>query len=267
MSEGDTIAKLAAYLQPVLCDRCIDHGTLRDHPTVDLAGRTVTDVFAHGKHLFIAFDDDHLLRSHLGMWGSWHHYARDEPWQKPERQASIVLQMEDRVYVCFNAAQVELMRKHGVRARHFDITLGPDLLSGPVDYDDIVHRARQLAGPSTPIADVLLDQRIACGIGNVYKSEVLFVEHCHPTTPLGIIDDAGLVSLYGQAATLLRTNVRSGPRITRPAQDDAGELWVYGRTARPCLHCLTPIVSARVGKAQRSTFWCPQCQPAPPDDT
>ncbi|WP_078119775.1 DNA-formamidopyrimidine glycosylase family protein [Thiosocius teredinicola] len=261
MPEGDTIFKLAAYLKPVLTDQRIQVGTLRDQPAVDLAGREITDVFAHGKHLFIAFDDEHMLRSHLGMWGSWHHYAIDETWQKPARQASIVLELGQRVYVCFNAQQVELMRKHGVRARQFGIVMGPDLLADEVDIDDIVTRAREMSAPSRPIADVLLDQRIASGIGNVYKSEVLFIECCQPASELQQLDHAVLRNLYQRASELLNENTRGGPRITRRANDQADTLWVYGRTGLPCLRCDTPIESMRFGKAQRSTFWCPHCQP------
>ncbi len=261
MPEGDTIFKLAAYLKPVLTDQRIRIATLRDQPSVDLAGLEITDVFAHGKHLFIAFDDEHMLRSHLGMWGSWHHYAVDETWQKPARQASIVLEIGQRVYVCFNAQQVELMRKRGVRARQFGIVTGPDLLADEVGIADIVSRARQMSEPSKPIADVLLDQRFASGIGNVYKSEVLFIERCHPAAELQHVDDAVLGALYQQASALLHDNTRRGPRITRRANDQAGTLWVYGRTGLPCLRCDTPIESMRFGKAQRSTFWCPHCQP------
>ena len=109
----------------------------------------------------------------------------------------------------------------------------------------------------------LLDQRVATGIGNVYKSEVLFVCSLHPRTGLGDVADDALSGLYREAATLLGRNVGGGPRVTRRAADEAGLLWAYGRTAQPCLRCDTRIVSARLGRRQRSTFWCPGCQPGP----
>lgn len=266
MPEGDTVFKLAHYLRPALKGYRLLGGRLAPRPEADLsgimlAGRRVEDVFARGKHLFIAFDDGRLLRSHLGMHGSWHGYARDESWQRPTRQASIVLETEPRVFVCFNAAQVEWLLADGLRERSFRQGLGPDLLGDGLDADGIARRARTRPA-STPIADVLLDQRIACGVGNVYKSEVLFIERLHPLTRLDQCDDDRLRSLYRQAADLLHANLGSGPRITRHARDQAGGQWVYGRTGLPCLACDAPILSARLGGHQRSTFWCPVCQKA-----
>lgn len=261
MPEGDTVFKLAAFLQPALQGRRLIAGRVRDDHTIDLAGRRVDDVYAHGKHLFILFDDDSLLRSHLGMWGSWHHYAPGERWQRPASQACVVFDVGERVYVCFNARQMELLRRDGVRARKLGIVLGPDLMAADVDGDVIVGRAREIVDPKAPVSDVLLDQRIACGIGNVYKSEVLFLERHHPATPLQALDDTQLAALYRRASTLLNGNRRSGPRIIRRAGDDAGALWVYRRTGRPCLQCDAPIESAALGRDRRSTYWCPQCQP------
>jgi len=261
MPEGDTIFKLAAYLRGELSGRRLVGGSINSLPGVDLAGAEVEEVYARGKHLFIELDRQRLLRSHLGMRGSWHGYAPGEPWRKPARQASIVVDTGQRVFVCFNALQVEMMRGSGVLKRKFDITLGPDLLSAPVDVTTCARRARELLGPQTPIVDVLLDQRVAGGIGNVYKSEVLFVQRCHPATQLGGLDDVVLTGLYNVASRLLAENVRGGPRVTRRANDQAGRLWVYGRTGRPCLRCDTPVRSARMGRDQRSTFWCPGCQP------
>lgn len=263
MPEGDTIFKLAAFLQPALTGQRLVGGTLRDNKAVDLTGSKISDVYARGKHLFIALDHGRLLRSHLGMWGSWHHYAPGEAWQRPARQASIVLDTGERVYVCFNALQVEMLRERGVRARKLGIVLGPDLMAVDVDINGIIERLHALCEPSMPVADLLLDQRVACGIGNVYKSETLFVERCHPATPLSAIDDAHLRALYLCAARLLDGNRRGGPRITRRASDEAGQRWVYGRTGQPCLICDTPIASMLFGRGQRSTYWCSQCQSDP----
>ena len=262
MPEGDTVFKLAAYLRPVLGGRRLVAGSVRGMPDARLAGVTLGEVYARGKHLFIELDGRRLLRSHLGMWGSWHAYAPGAAWRKPRRQASIVLDIGDRVLVCFNALQVEILRNAGVRRRAFDAMLGPDLLASPLDIDGLLRRARELGGPDTPIADVLLRQQVASGIGNVYKSEVLFLERCDPATPLVRVGDALLTALYRQAARLLRRNLHGGPRVTRWASDDAGRLWVYGRSGQPCLRCDGVIRSARLGAKQRSTFWCPCCQPA-----
>jgi endonuclease-8 len=260
MPEGDTIFKLAAFLAPALSGRRIVSGAAHAATRVTLDGRQVETVYARGKHLFIAFDLAMVLRSHLGMRGSWHHYPPGATWQRPRQQASIVLDVGDRVYVCFNAKQVELVHHHGVREKQLETMLGQDLLGDSVDYGAIVERARTLSDDHRPIADVLLDQRIACGIGNVYKSESLFLRGWHPARPLGSVPNESLQGLYHEARRQLGRNLRGGPRVTRRTADGTGRLWVYGRTAQPCLRCDTPIVSAMLGAQQRSTFWCPRCQ-------
>jgi endonuclease-8 len=222
MPEGDTVFKLAGYLRPQLGGRRLVAGKVRGMPETTLAGRCIDDVYARGKHLFIEFDQSWLLRSHLGMRGSWHAYAAGEPWQKPPRQASIVLDIGERLFVCFNALEVEFLRNTGVRRRAFDAALGPDLLGDRLDIETILRRARELGDPDMPVADVLLSQRIASGIGNVYKSEVLFLEACHPATPLARMADAQLAALYRQASRLLRRNRHGGPRVTRWVNDAAG---------------------------------------------
>jgi endonuclease-8 len=260
MPEGDTVHKLAAYLAPELGGRSLVAGVAQAAATVDLAGRQVEAVFAQGKHLFIEFDDAWLLRIHLGMWGSWHGYAVDEAWRKPRRQASVVLGTGERVFVCFNARQVELLRHQGVRRRTLAMALGPDLLAPALDEARIVQRARSLVAAATPILDVLLDQRIASGIGNVYKSEVLYLEGLHPMVRLGELNDDRLIDAYRRARGLLQRNTGGGPRVTRWANDAAGRLWVYGRGRQPCLRCAQSIRVARLGKDVRSTYWCPTCQ-------
>ena len=262
MPEGDTIFKLAGYLEPVLQGRELVAGYVRSTESVDLAGSRIGRICSKGKHLFIELDDDRLLRSHLGMWGSWHVYAPGEPWQKPARQASILLDTGERVFVCFNAVAVEILRRTGVRRRVLGATLGPDLLAEPVDYERIILRARDIAAEDTPIVDLLLDQRLACGVGNVYKSEVLFLDGCHPETTLQQLSNERLTRLYTCASRLLGGNTRGGPRVTRMANDDVARFWVYGRGGQPCLQCDHVIRSARLGKAMRSTYWCPGCQPA-----
>ena len=262
MPEGDTVHKLAGYLGSALKGRQLVAGYARTTQSIDLAGSRIGRVFSRGKHLFIELDQDRLLRSHLGMWGSWHVYASGEPWQKPRRQGSILLDIGEREFVCFNAAAVEILRRAGIRAHVLDATIGPDLLANPVDYQRIFLRAREFASGDTPILDVLLDQRVACGIGNVYKSEVLFLSGCHPETPLEDLSDKHITRMYALASRLLSRNTRGGPRVTRMANDDASRLWVYGRAGRPCLQCDAIIRSAKLGKALRSTYWCPGCQRA-----
>jgi len=263
MPEGDTVHKLARYLRPALVGRTLRAGEVRGRPDVALAGRRVREVFARGKHLFCELDGDLVLRSHLGLHGSWHRYAVGEPWRVPERQASLVLATERDVYVCFHAKQVELLdARRGARDGRF-ADLGPDLVLGVPDAALVDRRVAAFADPDAPVVDVLLDQRVASGIGNVYKSEVLFLEGVHPLTRLRALGTEGLLRLYATAHRLLGRNLTGGPRVTRGRRDGAGDLWVYGRRGCPCFECGAPIEARRTGRGNRSTSWCPRCQPRP----
>jgi endonuclease-8 len=262
MPEGDTIHKLANYLAPRLETRVVDRVRAADPSAMRLCGgQRVSRVFAKGKHLFIEFENEWLLRSHLGMYGSWHRYRENEAWKKPRRQASLEIAAEGEVFVCFNAKEVELVHAPGVRKRIVDTRLGPDLACADFYVTAMAQRAREFLEDDAPLTDVLLDQRIACGIGNVYKSEVLFIEGLPPLATLGMLGDEQLNRLYATAAQLIQRNLGGGPRVTRFESDGAGRLWVYGRGGLPCLRCDSRINSARMGKNHRSTYFCEQCQP------
>lgn len=261
MPEGDTVHKLANYLAPRLeGQRLVDFHMGDAFAERQCQGQRIRRVFAHGKHLFFELENAFFVRSHLGMYGDWHRYRPGEAWRKPAWRASITLATEDAIYVCFNAREVELVPASSVRRRLLEGRLGPDLLGADTDFDRIVQRAREMLPPDTPVIDGLLDQRVAAGIGNVYKSEILFIERCPPLTPQGDLTDDGLRRMFVLAAELLSKNLGGGPRVTRFERDAAGRQWVYGRRGLPCLRCEARIESARLGRDHRSTYWCPGCQ-------
>lgn len=262
MPEGDTIFKLAAALKPELEGERVVSLELRGAPAGQPAPERITAVEARGKHLLFRFDDGRVLRSHLGLHGDWHRYAKDEPWRRPARQATIRLETEHALYVCFNGREWQWLRDAGIAERNLHARLRHDLLAEQLDLDGVIDRARELLEPAAPLVDVLLDQRVAAGIGNVYKSEILFLEGVDPMLPLQAADDELLQRLFRTARQLLQRNVGGGPRTTRDAGDGAGRLWVYGRRGQACFRCGELVRSAKRGHHLRSTYWCPACQPA-----
>ncbi len=211
-----------------------------------------------GKHLLIAFAGGIVLRTHLRMSGSWHLYRTGERWQKPAHLVRALVEVDGWVAVCFSAPVVELERSPPVGH------LGPDLCRPDADVDECVARMATLADPATELADVLLDQRIACGVGNVYKSEVCWACRVPPRTPIGLVDEPTRRALIDVATRQLRANLTGGPRQT--VSGAPGTLAVYGRAGQPCRRCGTPIRVARTGPHARSTYWCPTCQPRPEPD-
>lgn len=265
MPEGDTIFRTADVLRAVLLGRRITAARslarpgLRRPPDLDrLVGSTVTAVEPRGKHLLIAFDNGLTLRTHLRMSGSWHRYRVGEAWARPASQAGAVLETAESVAVCFNAPVVELLTTVELARSRSLATLGPDLLGGSFGLDEAVRRLRER--DAVPIAEALLDQRAAAGIGNVYKSEVCFLERVDPWAPVGSLDDDTLWRLLTSARRLLQANIGGGRRVTTGARVRGGGLWVYGRGGRPCRRCGTAIEGRRQGEQARMTYWCPHCQ-------
>lgn len=263
MPEGDTIHQIAGLLRSRLEGVRLEGGTLAQDAQLSLAGRRVEGVESLGKHLLLHLDRNELLRVHLGMHGSWRRYAKGAEPKAPEPRRSVVLELAGETLVCLDAKEVERLRAGGLHERDLRRRLGPDLMGAEPDFDAVLERVRGQAD-TTPLCQVLLDQGIACGIGNVYKCETLFLERLHPLTKVGALDDARLLALYRRAHLLLRSNEAGGPRRTRGSRgirgDGGGELWVYRRGGRPCARCRTPIARERLGRPPRSTYWCPACQ-------
>lgn len=261
MPEGDTIQRIADYLGPKLVGTRLVAARLAGDPTADLAGVRVELIEARGKHLLLRLGNERTLRCHLGMHGSVHEYAHGERWKLPERAASLVLATDAAVYVCFRAEEVELLVSGGAREAKLDRRVGPDLLAPDAPaFDELPARARALLRAEAPAVDVLLDQRVTAGIGNVYKSELLFLESVPPLLPLAELGDDTLVRLYTRGRALLQKNLGSGPRSTRGAREGSRALWVYRREGEACLRCGEPVRRARLGRGLRSTYWCPVCQ-------
>ena len=145
--------------------------------------------------------------------------------------------------------------------------LGPDILSPDLDLEAVTRRAVAYAryGPRE-VGDLIMDQRIASGIGNVYKSEALFLARIHPRRQGHGLPDTLWSHLYGIAADLMAANLDTGSRTTVPADRRDGpsspRLWVYRRRGEPCLNCDTSIERIEQGSQLRSTYYCPTCQPA-----
>jgi endonuclease-8 len=255
--EGDTLHNIAARLRPALVG-----AELRrfDAPRLvgprPRAGKPIGAVDAVGKHLMVAFGDGVVLQTHLRMTGSWHLYAAGERWRKPAHLMRARIGVEGWDAVCFSAPVVRTHLGEVAAARSV-AHLGPDLCRPDADIDSAVERMAAVCDEATTIADALLDQRIAAGIGNVYKSEVLWAHRIDPFVPVTAIEVGMRAELLATASRLLQANLGTTRRQTVP-----GGLGVYGRTRRPCRRCGSPIRSRRHGAQARSTYWCPRCQPA-----
>ena len=244
MPEGDTIWRTAAALRRHLSGKAVVDS--RPQSIARLRGRRIEGVEATGKHLVMQFEGGIALHSHMGMTGSWHLYRPGERWREPAWTATAVLDFDDVVAVCFAAPKMELVADPEQPVAH----LGPDILVDPFDLDEVIRRAR--VADAATIGELLLDQRISCGIGNIYKCESLWVEQMDPWAAPNELGDDALRQLYLTARELMRRSLAARVGRQRHA--------VHARGGRPCPRCGTPIRIGVQGQQARLTYFCPRCQ-------
>jgi len=276
MPEGDTIHHAAKRLRETLVGHDIvelatphpRHG--RDRWPERLSGRAVRGVDAHGKHLFVRFEGELTLHSHLRLTGMWGVYRRGRRWSRSPHRAWLVLRTGQREVVQFDGPVLELMTDSRTRFDQRLTGLGPDIIG-----DDFSERAylRRLRGddPTRGIGEALLDQRNLAGIGNVWKSEACFLAGVDPWRHSGDVSDDEALEIVHEARPLMLISAERGGHIVsyRPQRNasrrrriapDEESTWVYGRAGRPCRRCATPIRVHGQGDDNRATFWCPACQ-------
>ena len=259
MPEGDTVWLTAHRLNQALAGRQVSEFELRVPKLAlsDLAGATITDVLARGKHILMRFDNDHTLHSHLRMDGSW-------------RIAAARARSRDAFDVRAVVANAD-WRATGHRVHDLDIartsagdrwvaSLGPDIL-GP-DWDPGRAQANLRSQPGRRIVEALLDQSNLAGVGNMYAAELLFVTGVDPFTDVQEVRNVERV--VATAHRLLRANRDHPEQSTTGRTERREQHWVYLRSGQPCRRCGTPISSAQIGTPpqHRTTYWCPRCQPS-----
>jgi endonuclease-8 len=281
MPEGDTLFRAATTLRKALLGRIVTRfesevpGVAVVDDRTPVAGRRVSAVEARGKHLLITFSvepseneptpdtsapnaSDLILHTHLRMTGSWHVYRPGERWQKPERYAKVVIYTDAFVAPCFSAPVVELLTEWQTQ-RHTDLQeLGPDAMTDEFDAEEA--KQRLLRRPEVEIGVALMNQRLMAGVGNVYKSEVLFMLRVSPFAKVGELGESMIEQLVAESHRLLRLNQDRGSRRTVFGLSERDRLWAYGRSGEPCRVCGATIHMRRQGLDARSTYYCPHCQ-------
>ncbi len=277
MPEGDTIFRTATVLRSWLTGRQVSAIESPSSRVVasertrmeSLIGCVVGEVEARGKNLLMRFDREPsvghavplanslVLHTHMRMTGSWHVYSGDSVWLRPRNQARLVIHCDERLAVCFNVPVLSLEPIKDLTRNRSLRGLGPDVLVEPLDLESILNRVTQ--HNDRPIGDVLLDQSVVCGIGNIYRCESLFIERLNPSTTMSHVDRSSFSNVVATAARLMRANL--GPSGSRDLGIGHGVSNVYGRAGLPCRRCGESVETGRLGTQARIVFWCPGCQP------
>jgi endonuclease-8 len=225
-----------------------------------LDGRVLTTTEAHGKHLWLGFDDERWLHVHLGLYGTW--TFGEAPAPAPVGAVRVRLESETSWADLRGPTACEVVgpaEKSGVQAR-----LGPDPLDPKASGEPAW---RKVSASRTSVAALLMDQSVVAGVGNVYRAEVLFRARLDPHRPGRLLRPEDWQGLWGDLRVLMRAGVRAGRIVTtRPEhrqrrsgvvrRDDAH--YVYRRTGLPCRLCGTEVVTEVL--AARNLYRCPVCQ-------
>jgi len=254
MPEGDSVAGHAQRLRPLLVShRVVEVGGTA--PSVRANSRRMLDadvdgIRTSGKNLVIDFSTGYSARIHLGMSGRW---QVGPVVRTVHGSARLILATTSHRVACHAAPTVEVDRTPTIDDEL--ARLGPDLL-GDFEVAEFLRRAR--IANDTSLAEMLMDQRVLAGIGNVYKSELLFLAGIHPDTSTSEVSDAQLRAMAAEAKRLLASNVGSLRRSTTGSHARGQETWVYGQAGMGCRLCGTRV--ERGSHGGRVTYWCPRCQ-------
>jgi endonuclease-8 len=252
MPEGDTIAYAAHRIRPILVGAVPQiearHGSVRGWDE-RLAGRTVEAIESYGKHLFIRFEGDLAIHSHLKMTGSWYTGRVGGRWRRAPRRAWLALRARDHEVVQFDGPVLELLTGLRSRIDRRLANLGPDILAADFDQGRFLKRLRE-DDAGRGVGDALLDQSTVAGIGNMWKAEGCFDVGLDPFRPLRTITDAEVMAVIEALRPRMADSAKGGTQMR--------ERHVYRLTR--CIRCGGPIASRGQGDDNRMAYWCPRCQ-------
>lgn len=250
----------AQRLRTVLAGRALTRSEFRvpQLATTDLTGRRVLAVEARGKHLLTRLEGDVTLHTHFRMDGSFRLFRPTARWTGgPAWQVRVVLANAEWVAVGYRLPVVELVPTDS----EADVVghLGPDVLGDDWNLDRALARLR--AQPHREIGTALLDQRNLAGLGNLYRTEALYLRGISPW--LAVQEIADLDALVALGRRLMLANRGRWEQSTTGARARGASHHVFERQGQACRRCGTTIRVARQGESgtARVTYWCPSCQP------
>jgi formamidopyrimidine-DNA glycosylase len=264
MPEGHSIHRYASEHRKALSGRLIAASSPQGRfngGAARINGRKLLDVETHGKHLFYRWHRAETLHIHLGLYGRFRSFRSDPP--PPTPNTRLTLSTEDATIYLSGPTVCELIdpsREEMIRSR-----LGPDPLKAGTDGNSAAVFAANLARRSIPIGAAVLDQSVIAGIGNIYRSETLFLTGIDPATPANEVPPETVDQLWATSVELLERGVREGKIVTVDRRalnsrhlEQHDELHVYRRERFPCRACGGAISHGEM--ANRRIWWCASCQ-------
>ncbi len=271
MPEGHTLRRLADDLTAAFGGRLVaassPQGRFEEEATL-LDGARFSGADSAGKHLFLDFEDERVVHVHLGLYGTFLVSRGEAPAPVGQVRLRLVADTDDGRVPAYadlrGATRCALVGKDQ-RAEVLG-RLGPDPLrpgAGPAPA------WRRISRTHRPIGELLMDQEVLAGVGNVYRAEILFRHRVHPLRPGRTLRRGQFLAMWQDLVELMPLGVASNRIDTvrpehlpqrRADRGRGGDVYVYRRQGLPCLVCGTAIMTEVL--AGRNSFWCPKCQPA-----
>jgi DNA-formamidopyrimidine glycosylase len=279
MPEGHTLRRLADDLTAAFAGRAVRVTSPQGRFAADaeqVDGAQLLGADSAGKHLFVELDGERFIHVHLGLIGRFDVHTGVDEVPEPVGQVRLRLVSHDpggadprgTSYADLRGAilcdLVGPTRRAEILGR-----LGPDPLRADADPD---LAWRRISRSDRAIGDLLMDQKVLAGVGNVYRAELLFRHRVHPLRPGSTLRRGQFETMWADLVALMHQGVRSGRIDTvrhehtpeamgrSPRVDDhGGEVYVYRRHGQPCHVCGAPVRTAVL--EGRNLFWCARCQP------
>ncbi|WP_248924732.1 DNA-formamidopyrimidine glycosylase [Paenibacillus hamazuiensis] len=255
---GKTIGKVTVHL-PRIIQKPDD---IRQFELL-LAGQTIHSVERRGKFLRFLLDD-YALVSHLRMEGRYGVYPAEEP---PEKHTHVVFELTDGTELRYKDVRQFGTMHLFPKGRELEEPPLGKLGIEPLDEGFTFTAFREaIAGRSTKIKPLLLNQEYIVGLGNIYVDESLFLAGIHPEREADSLSKNELQRLHEAIVQTLQSAVEAGGSSIKSFVNGQGEIGMfqhrftaYGRQNEPCTRCGKPLVKTVVGG--RGTHFCPKCQP------
>lgn len=262
MPEGHTVHRTAGEFRKKFQGREVTvsspQGRFTDAALID--GTKLLSAWAWGKQLFLEFEPA-TLRIHLGIYGKWRFESHEGEIPEPRGQVRARFSNADFLADLRGPTACELVdadRLEDVKSK-----LGPDPLRPDPNGDGLERFVAKVAKSSAPIGQLLMNQSVLAGVGNVYRAELLFRAGINPHRPGKNLTREQIAGLWLDAVALMPLGVKTGLMLTRegylkgrPKKDV--RYYVYKREGLPCRECGTSVVIELM--ATRKLYYCAQCQ-------
>ena len=263
MAEGHAVIRWKRRLKPLVGEALVDVRMPKrwgERPQ-QLIGEHLVRVETRGKHLLMPLSNGETLHTHGMQYGSWQVGAPAMEFRKPEKFVRLRLETAAHLAVFYHGPIVELLTAEELAVHPRLTALGPDLMAEDFDRDEAFRRVH--AAGAQPIGAAVLDQRVMAGVGNIFKSEGLFLAGIDPRRPAAEVTRAELDRFWDVLVPIMWEGTKryGRTRTTTPELQDEGQLnYVYRRRGKACHVCGTPVELIRQPPHDRSTYFCPTCQ-------